>query len=115
MAKLEAAHAASHSESEEHTGELQEKLRRAQEAVKQLEIRRALDQEGWSSDVTLLRRQLSAVDRSVRLPDCVLWVPISFGAFESHHVHPKRFAYCCKQVGQAALYLWFATAVLRRL
>ncbi|KAK9865785.1 hypothetical protein WJX84_006592 [Apatococcus fuscideae] len=55
---------------EEYTGQLraqlrQEKLERAQEAVRQLEIRRALDQEGWDSDVTLLRRQMSAVDRKM--------------------------------------------------
>ena len=63
MAKLEAAHSAAQGHSETHTQELQEKLERAQEAVRQLEIRRALDQEGWDSDVTLLRRQMSAVDR----------------------------------------------------
>ncbi|KAK9844770.1 hypothetical protein WJX74_006686 [Apatococcus lobatus] len=65
MAKLEAAHSASQGQSETHTHELQEKLERAQEAVRQLEIRRALDQEGWDSDVTLLRRQMSAVDRKM--------------------------------------------------
>ncbi len=64
MAKLEAAYTTSHSQSEERSQDLQERLSRAQEAVKQLETRRALDQEGWASDVTLLRRQLSAVDRS---------------------------------------------------
>ena len=63
MAKLEAAHTASQSQSEEQTQELQDRLHRAQEAVKQLETRRALDQEGWASDVTLLRRLLAAVDR----------------------------------------------------
>lgn len=37
----------------------------AQEQVKQLEIRRALDAEGWLSDVTILRKQLAAVDRKL--------------------------------------------------
>ena len=66
MAKLEATHASSQSQSQTHAQDLQERLGRAQEAVKQLEVRRALDQEGWASDVTLLRRQLSAVDRSAQ-------------------------------------------------
>ena len=65
MAKLEATHSASQGQSDAHTQQLQEKLEHAQEAVRQLEIRRALDQEGWASDVTLLRRQLAAVDRWV--------------------------------------------------
>jgi len=33
--------------------------------VKQLEVRRALDAEGWLSDVTILRKQLAAVDRKL--------------------------------------------------
>lgn len=37
----------------------------SQEQVKQLEIRRALDAEGWLSDVTILRKQLAAVDRKL--------------------------------------------------
>ncbi len=37
----------------------------AQEQVKQLEVRRALDAEGWLSDVTILRKQLAAVDRKL--------------------------------------------------
>ncbi len=37
----------------------------AQEQVKQLEMRRALDAEGWLSDVTILRKQLAAVDRKL--------------------------------------------------
>ena len=41
------------------------KLLQAQDQVKQLEIRRALDAEGWLSDVTILRKQLAAVDRKL--------------------------------------------------
>ena len=37
----------------------------SQEQVKLLEIRRALDAEGWLSDVTILRKQLAAVDRKL--------------------------------------------------
>ena len=37
----------------------------SQEQVKQLDIRRALDAEGWLSDVTILRKQLAAVDRKL--------------------------------------------------
>lgn len=37
----------------------------SQEQVKQLEIRRALDAEGWLSDVTILRKQLAAIDRKL--------------------------------------------------
>ncbi len=33
--------------------------------MKQLEVRRALDAEGWLSDVTILRKQLAAVDRKL--------------------------------------------------
>ena len=36
-----------------------------QEQVRQLEVRRALDAEGWLSDVTILRKQLAAVDRKL--------------------------------------------------
>lgn len=37
----------------------------SQEQVKLLETRRALDAEGWLSDVTILRKQLAAVDRKL--------------------------------------------------
>ena len=37
----------------------------SQEACKQLELRRVQDAEGWASDVTLLRKQLLAVDRKL--------------------------------------------------
>ena len=37
----------------------------SQDEVKQLEVRRALDAEGWLSDVTILRKQLQAVDRKL--------------------------------------------------
>lgn len=40
-------------------------LVQSQEQVKLLEIRRALDAEGWLSDVTILRKQLAAVDRKL--------------------------------------------------
>ena len=40
-------------------------LLQSQEQVKHLEIRRALDAEGWLSDVTILRKQLAAVDRKL--------------------------------------------------
>ena len=37
----------------------------AREQVRQLEVRRALDAEGWLNDVTILRKQLAAVDRKL--------------------------------------------------
>ncbi|KAK9784601.1 hypothetical protein WJX73_004449 [Symbiochloris irregularis] len=49
----------------QQTGELQSALKRAQDNVRQLEQRRALDMEGWANDVSLLRRQAAAVHRKM--------------------------------------------------
>ena len=60
----------------------------SQEQVKQLEIRRALDAEGWLSDVTILRKQLAAVDRKLhqmRLMDR-LQVSAPLEGFAWYHV-----------------------------
>lgn len=64
--------------------------------MKQLEIRRALDAEGWLSDVTILRKQLAAVDRKLhqmRLADR-LQVSAPSDWFAGLHVAVKS---CCEK------------------
>ncbi|KAK9814374.1 hypothetical protein WJX72_004785 [[Myrmecia] bisecta] len=65
IANLESVHSAVKAQHERRIGELEGKVARLQEQNKQLEYRRALDVEGWVSDVTILRKQLAAVDRKL--------------------------------------------------
>lgn len=63
LIQVESMHAAVRSQLERRIADLEAKLRRAVQARKAVEYRRALDLEGFSRDVSSLRRQLTAVDR----------------------------------------------------
>lgn len=63
--QLESMHMAVKAELEQRVQELESKVAKAKEKLKQAEHRRALDSEGFTNDVSLLRKQLSAVDRKL--------------------------------------------------
>lgn len=63
--QLESMHLAVKSELEQRVQELEGKLGKSKDRLKQAEQRRALDAEGFTNDVCLLRKQLSAVDRKL--------------------------------------------------
>lgn len=63
--QLESMHMAVKAELEQRVQELESKVSRGKEKVKQAEHRRAMDAEGFTNDVSLLRKQLAAVDRKL--------------------------------------------------
>ena len=65
IAGLENVHNAMKSQYERRIEGMEAKLMRFKEKNKQLEHRRALDLEGFTNDITILRKQLAAVDRKL--------------------------------------------------
>lgn len=63
--QLESMHLAVKAELEQRGNELEVKLAKTKEKLKQAEHRRALEAEGFTNDVSLLRKQLGAVDRKL--------------------------------------------------
>lgn len=63
--QLESMHLAVKAELEQRTNELEVKLAKTKDKLKQAENRRALEAEGFTNDVSLLRKQLGAVDRKL--------------------------------------------------
>jgi hypothetical protein len=63
--QLESMHMAVKAELEQRVQELESKVTKSKEKLKQAEHRRAMDAEGFTNDVSLLRKQLSAVDRKL--------------------------------------------------
>lgn len=53
------------SQYEQRIGDMETKIMRLKEKNKQLEHRRALDLEGFTNDITILRKQLAVVDRKL--------------------------------------------------
>lgn len=63
--QLESMHLAVKSELEQRTNELEVKLAKTKDKLKQAENRRALEAEGFTNDVSILRKQLNTVDRKL--------------------------------------------------
>ena len=63
LSQLEHMHATVKAQLEERISDLEGKLSKAKASAKQSELRRAREAEGFTSDVSLLRQQLVAVDR----------------------------------------------------
>ena len=63
--QLESMHMAVKGELEQRVHELESKVTKSKEKVRQAEHRRAMDAEGFTNDVCLLRKQLTAVDRKL--------------------------------------------------
>lgn len=63
--QLESMHLAVKTELEQRGHDLETKLSKTKEKLKQAEQRRALESEGFTNDVSLLRKQLAAVDRKL--------------------------------------------------
>lgn len=63
--RLSALHASTKDAADRRIAELEARAGRLAEANRQLELRRQLDADGWTADVTLLRKQLAAVDRKL--------------------------------------------------
>ena len=62
LINLSSVHTTSTAAYDRRVQELELRAARLGEANKQLELRRALDVEGWTADVTALRKMLTAVD-----------------------------------------------------
>eukprot|EP00884_Botryococcus_braunii_P009152 jgi/Botrbrau1/18238/Bobra.53_1s0092.1 len=76
LADLQCQHRELKETLEDKVRNLTSRLAKAMEANKQLDLRRAMDMEGWSNDVGLLRKRLAAAERKLkemklieRLPD----------------------------------------------
>ncbi|KXZ44254.1 hypothetical protein GPECTOR_70g485 [Gonium pectorale] len=65
LMNLTSVHTAAVAAYDRRVAELELKVARLTEANKQLELRRHLDCEGWTADVTVLRKMLTAVDRKL--------------------------------------------------
>ena len=65
LTSLSSLHASTKAAAEKRILELEARAARLQEANRQLEQRRALEADGWTADVSLLRKQLAAVDRKL--------------------------------------------------
>lgn len=65
LGQLETMHAAVKEQLEERVRELEGKLGKVRDALRHSEHRRALDAEGFTHDVSNLRKQLAAVDRKL--------------------------------------------------
>lgn len=65
IGQLESMHTSIKVQLEARVSDLESKLSRAKEGWKQAEHRRALDSEGFTNDISLLRKQLAAVDRKL--------------------------------------------------
>jgi hypothetical protein len=65
VSQLEHMHSAVKAQLEQRVAELEGKLSKARDAARASEVRRAREAEGFTSDVTLLRQQLAAVDRKL--------------------------------------------------
>eukprot|EP00892_Ulva_mutabilis_P005163 jgi/Ulvmu1/3018/UM015_0058.1 len=63
--QLESMHLAVKAELEQRGHDLEVKLSKTKDKLKQAEHRRALESEGFTNDVSLLRKQLAAVDRKL--------------------------------------------------
>ena len=65
VSQLENMHASVKAQLEQRVAELESKLSKARGATRQADLRRAREAEGFASDITLLRQQLMAVDRTL--------------------------------------------------
>ncbi|GBF99207.1 hypothetical protein Rsub_12466 [Raphidocelis subcapitata] len=65
LSRLSALHASTKDAADRRIAELEARVARLSEANRQLETRRQLEADGWAADVTLLRKQLAAVDRKL--------------------------------------------------
>ncbi len=65
LVNLASLHTSTKAACERRVEELEARCARLTEANKQQELRRALDCDGWTADVTLLRKALAAVDRKL--------------------------------------------------
>ncbi len=65
MINLTSVHTATKSQLERRVGELEVRSAKLSESNKQLELRRHLDMEGYTADITALRKALAAVDRKL--------------------------------------------------
>lgn len=65
LVNLASLHTSTRAGHEKRIAELEGRVKRLSEANKQLEVRRQMDMDGWTADVTLLRKQLAAVDRKL--------------------------------------------------
>ncbi|KAI8466961.1 MAG: hypothetical protein J3K34DRAFT_524115 [Monoraphidium minutum] len=65
LTNLSSLHASTKAAADKRVAELEGRAARLQDANRLLEQRRALDADGWTADVSLLRKQLSAVDRKL--------------------------------------------------
>ncbi|GIM05695.1 hypothetical protein Vretimale_10129 [Volvox reticuliferus] len=65
LINLTSVHTTAVAQYDRRVSELELKVARLTEANKQLELRRHLDCEGWTADVTALRKTLTAVDRKL--------------------------------------------------
>lgn len=65
LLSLSAVHTSVRTQYEKLTADLEARCQRLQDQNRQLEQRRALDMEGFSTDVTTLRKMIAAVDRKV--------------------------------------------------
>ena len=65
VSQLENVHASVKAQLEQRVAELEGKLSKARDATRRADLRRAREAEGFASDITLLRQQLMAVDRTL--------------------------------------------------
>lgn len=65
VGRLESMHTAVKSQYEQRVQDLESKWLKTKDKLKQAEYRRVLDAEGFTNDVSLLRKQLAAVDRKL--------------------------------------------------
>mmetsp|Transcript_37410 Transcript_37410/g.94558 ORF Transcript_37410/g.94558 Transcript_37410/m.94558 type:complete len:217 (+) Transcript_37410:428-1078(+) len=66
LINLEGVHSAVKAQYEKRVADLAAKVKALEEKLASVEARRALDMEGFTADVTYLRRSLAAVDRRVQ-------------------------------------------------
>jgi hypothetical protein len=65
LAALTALHTSTKATADKRIAELEARSARLADANRALELRRALDADGWAADVALLRKQLAAVERKL--------------------------------------------------
>jgi hypothetical protein len=65
LTNLASLHASTKAAADKRIADLEARASRLQDSNRQLEQRRQLEVDGWGADVTLLRKQLAAVDRKL--------------------------------------------------
>lgn len=76
LTNLSSLHSSTKAAADKRIAELEARVARLQDSNRQLEQRRALEADGWTADVSLLRKQVAAVDRKLtqmRLIDRWVW------------------------------------------